>query len=452
LARHAKVSRYHLHRLFKTVTGVTPKAYAAAHRGKRVRAGLEAGGTVTEALYDAGYGSGGRFYAESDRCSDDAERFRAGGAGDRDPLRDRASARSARSSSPAANAGVCAIELGDDPETLARRLQDRFPHATWRRRRCPVRALGRGGRRLRRGAPDRLALPLDVRGTAFQQRVWQALQGDPAGADRELRRDRRAPRGADRVARSGPGLRRKSAGRRDPDAIAWSAATVRSRAIGGASTASARCWPARQSNERSRRRACRGARRCRRPRRGGRLDGVGADLDAQGAALIERLLTPDECRQLAALYPRDDLFRSTRDDGAARLRTRRVPLLRLSAAAADRRPSGRPLSAAWRRSRTDGTTRWASRRGFRTRLADFTARCHAAGQRRPTPLLLRYGEGDYNCLHQDLYGDHVFPLQVVMLLSKPGRDFAGGEFVMTEQRPRMQSRPLVVPLDRGDAR
>ena len=177
---------------------------------------------------------------------------------------------------------------------------------------------------------------------------------------------------------------------------------------------------------------------------------VGSDLDAQGAAVIGKLLPPDECCELAALYSRDDRFRSTvtmarHGFGRGEYRYFRYPLPPLIAG----------LRTALYPRLVPVANRWNQAMGIETRfpdrLADFTARCHAAGQTRPTPLLLRYAEGDYNCLHQDLYGDHVFPLQVVLLLSKPGGDFTGGEFVMTEQRPRMQSRPLVLPLDLGDA-
>jgi len=177
---------------------------------------------------------------------------------------------------------------------------------------------------------------------------------------------------------------------------------------------------------------------------------VGADLEAQGAAVIERIITPTECHALAALYPRDDLFRS------------RVVMARHGFGRGEYRYFCYPLPALIDGLRTalyprllPIANRWheamASSVRFPERHADFIARCHAAEQQRPTPLLLQYGPGDYNCLHQDLYGEHVFPLQVVLLLSEPGRDFDGGEFVMTEQRPRMQSRPIVLGLRQGDA-
>jgi uncharacterized protein len=175
-----------------------------------------------------------------------------------------------------------------------------------------------------------------------------------------------------------------------------------------------------------------------------------ADLDTQGCAVLKGLLPPDECRALAALYPDDARFRSKivmgrHGFGRGEYKYFSYPL-------PDPIAEMRPLLYARLR---EVANRWNEAMGIDIRYPEshqaFLKRCHAAGQTRPTPLLLQYGAGDYNCLHQDLYGEHVFPLQVAILLSEPGRDFAGGEFVLTEQRPRMQSRPEVVPLAQGDA-
>ena len=179
-------------------------------------------------------------------------------------------------------------------------------------------------------------------------------------------------------------------------------------------------------------------------------DRAGEDLDAQAFAVIEHLLTPKECRELASLYRDDARFRS------------RVVMARHGFGRGEYKYFAYPLPGLISDLRT-GTyphlaaiaNRWNEAMGIDNRypgnLAQFLARCHGAGQTRPTPLLLRYGPGDFNCLHQDLYGAHAFPLQAAILLSQPGDDFSGGEFVLTEQRPRMQSRAAVVPLTRGDA-
>jgi hypothetical protein len=174
------------------------------------------------------------------------------------------------------------------------------------------------------------------------------------------------------------------------------------------------------------------------------------DLDAQGGAVLKGLLPADECRALAALYPDDQRFRSRvvmgrHGFGRGEYKYFSYPLPDLIAEL-------RPLLY----SQLHGVAnRWNEAMGIDISYPDsheaFLKRCHEAGQGRPTPLLLQYGTGDYNCLHQDLYGEHVFPLQVAILLSEPDRDFSGGEFVLTEQRPRMQSRPEVVPLRQGDA-
>ncbi|WP_188564373.1 2OG-Fe(II) oxygenase [Undibacterium terreum] len=173
-------------------------------------------------------------------------------------------------------------------------------------------------------------------------------------------------------------------------------------------------------------------------------------LDTQGYALIPHILAPEQCAGLGASYADKEQFRSRivmerHGFGRGEYQYFNYPLPGLVASL--RSALYPPLSAI--------ANRWNQAMGINVRYParheDFLQRCHAAGQTRPTPLLLQYREGDYNCLHQDLYGEHVFPLQMAVLLSEPGRDFDGGEFVMTEQRPRMQSRPAVVPLRQGDA-
>jgi hypothetical protein len=174
-----------------------------------------------------------------------------------------------------------------------------------------------------------------------------------------------------------------------------------------------------------------------------------SDLDAQGCAVLKGLLTAEECRALAALYPEDRIFRSRivmgrHGFGRGEYKYFAYPL---PMPIAELRPALyarlQPIANRWNEAMDIGIRYPESHEAF-------LARCHKAGQLRPTPLLLQYGEGDYNCLHQDLYGEHVFPLQVAILLSEPRRDFEGGEFVLTEQRPRMQSRAEVVPLGQGD--
>jgi hypothetical protein len=185
-----------------------------------------------------------------------------------------------------------------------------------------------------------------------------------------------------------------------------------------------------------------------------RVDGLSwpeaADhLDRYGWAIVEKILSADECRAIAALYDDDDLFRS------------HVIMARHGFGRGEYKYFSYPLPDIIVDLRTTLfqrlaplANRWNESMGLDVRYpnvhTDFINRCHRAGQTRPTPLLLRYGAGDYNCLHQDVYGEHAFPFQVAFLLAEPEEEFTGGEFVLTEQRPRMQSRVEVVPLHRGD--
>lgn len=178
-------------------------------------------------------------------------------------------------------------------------------------------------------------------------------------------------------------------------------------------------------------------------------DGIASQLDAVGFAVVHGILLPAQCETLSGSYASDQLFRS------------RIVMARHGFGHGEYKYFAYPLPEIVSELRTALypplsviANRWSEKMGSDVRYpadhAAYLERCHCAGQTRPTPLLLSYRAGDYNRLHQDLYGEHVFPLQAAFLLSTPGRDFEGGEFVLTEQRPRMQSRVQVVPLSRGD--
>jgi uncharacterized protein len=177
---------------------------------------------------------------------------------------------------------------------------------------------------------------------------------------------------------------------------------------------------------------------------------LASELDAYGCTVLPQLLSPGECRSIAALYADESHFRShvhmaRHGFGRGEYRYFAYPLPDLLGA----------LRTALYPRLASVANAWNGRMGIDERYpsnqASFLKQCHDAGQTRPTMLLLQYVPGDFNCLHQDLYGDLAFPIQVAILLSEPGKDFTGGEFVLTEQRPRMQSRAEVVPLRQGDA-
>jgi len=176
---------------------------------------------------------------------------------------------------------------------------------------------------------------------------------------------------------------------------------------------------------------------------------IAEELNVYGVALTGSLLTAEECREIRASYPEDRLFRS------------HIVMARHGFGQGEYKYFSRPLPESVERLRrafypllAPMANEWHRRMGMEARFPaafdEFMDACHRDGQQRPTPLLLKYGPGDYNCLHQDIYGKHVFPIQLVILLSDAGTDFTGGEFVMTEQRPRMQSRAEVVPLKMGE--
>ena len=299
-----------------------------------------------------------------------------------------------------------------------------------------------------------LDLPLDVRGTAFQQRVWQALREIPAGYDRELRRDRRADRRAEGGARGGASLRRQSVAVAIPchrvvrpdgalSGYRWGVERKRALLERGGRGMSTMTRTRTRTHQAPTETSASGIKTLDWARIGDDLDAHGCAVDrAVAVANSNARRSPPSMRRRS----RSAAASSWRGTASAAANTSISPIRCRSWSRACARRSIRRSP----RSPTAGTRRMGVDLRYPPEHAAFLARCQQAGQGKPTPLLLQYGEGDYNCLHQDIYGEHVFPLQVAVLLSQPGSDFTGGEFVLTEQRPRMQSRAEVVPLRQGE--
>lgn len=441
LASAAGMSRFHFHRVFKSLTGLTPKAYCSAHLGKRVRDELKSAKSVTDAIYSAGFNSVGPFYARAhDELGMTPVKFRAGGAGE--SIQFAVSKCSMGSILVAKTAkGLCAIALGDDSETLVRELRDRFPKATLIAGDQQFEELVSQVVNFVESPSIGLPLSLDIRGTAFQKRVWKALQDIPVGhtmSYAEVARKLGKP-GAVRAVAQACGSNTLAVAipchrvvREDGNLSGYRWGVKRKRSLLGKEA-----FQLSEPSLENRMAAI-------------NWEKVTAQLHMDGFAVIGPLLSKTECESLVSMYPQDEAFRS------------RVVMARHGFGLGEYKYFSYPLPEIIANLRAElygplveVANSWHDAMGLKVRFppehAAFLRRCHRAGQQRPTPLLLQYGAGDYNCLHQDLYGEHVFPLQIAILLSEPDRDFEGGEFVLTEQRPRMQTRASVVPIRQGMA-
>ena len=346
--------------------------------------------------------------------------------------------------------GVCAVLIGVDHDELETDLAARFPRGSLVQNKAVVEDDLAEVIRFVEKPTEGLHLTLDMRGTPFQRRVWEKVRAIPIGRTVSYSELARwiSPLASPRAV----------AGACAANAIAL--AIPCHRVVGSNGDLASYRWGIERKRELIRKEAMK-PRSCTissasaltsAEARVAAYDwqAIEGELDNYGCAVLPKLLSPEECRTIAALYPDESRFRShvhmaRHGFGRGEYRYFKYPLPDLLAG----------LRTALYRQLARVANEWNGRMGIDERYPDdhasFLERCHDAGQTRPTPLLLQYVPGDFNCLHQDLYGDLAFPIQVAILLSESGVDFTGGEFVLTEQRPRMQSRAEVVPLRQGDA-